>query len=125
MIGKHFIPFPEFYGHRKRGKPFDRIAFLKVVLAYLRIGGDTRELPEGGCIIQERIGKYLGSFVGESRYVLKSGGEEPGRDPTRELRDPARLGHYSGIGEEGVETNYTATCDPPLVVDGKQKRVGQ
>src|SRR5438128_772932 len=63
--------------------------------------------------------------MGERGYVLETGAENSRRNPARELRDPARLGHCVEDAEEGMETKHAATGKLALIVDGEQEGVGQ
>ena len=107
------------------GQYLDWIAYLQIVLASGRVRGLTRELPDRGPVIEERIVERLAGFMRETGHVLKSGPKDAGRNPARIESNPARLRVCSIFQEIGVKAERAASTGGIGIagVEVKQERV--
>src|SRR5258707_3708958 len=124
VIGEHFPPLSEQYGHGRRRKDFDRIAFLQVRLTNLGGGWKSRELPCRHNRVDKGIRDWFWNFVRQRGYILEPGPKQSWRNPAGKVENPAGLGGHAICEEISMESEYATTRELSLVVDGKQERVG-
>src|SRR5712672_1001826 len=124
VIGEHFPPLSEQYGHSRHRKDFDRIAFLKICLTNLGGGRNSRELPSWHNRVDKGIRDCFCNFVRKRSYVLEPCPKQSWRNPAGEVENPAGLRGHAIFEEVSMESQNAATSELSLTVDRKQERVG-
>src|SRR5205085_11057238 len=94
MVGKHLAPLSEGNGYYPDRKHFRRVPSLQVILANLRRGGYSRELPYRRRIIYKWIVESLGNFMRQRGNILSAAAENSWRRPACKDGDPALLGRW-------------------------------
>src|SRR5580693_1689977 len=80
VIGEVELSFLHGDWRRSVGQNLDGVPLFKIVLTNLGVGRLARELPDRGCVVNERIGKRFGEFMGKGGYVLEPCAEKARQD---------------------------------------------
>src|SRR5437016_5880211 len=124
MVGKHLAPLSEGYGYYPDRKHFRRVPSLQVILADLRRGGYSRELPYRRRIVYKRIIEGLRNFMRQRGNILSAAAENSWRCPACKYGDPALLCRWLIAENIAVETQNAAACNLSLVVNREQECIG-
>src|SRR5947207_15799955 len=79
MVGKHLAPLSEGYGYYPDRKHFRRVPSLQVILANLRRGGDSGEVPYRRRSVYKWIVESLRNFMRQRGNILNTPAKNSGR----------------------------------------------